>query len=232
MRVMVNLDESLTTTEPYNYHQIHFDLSKPLVLKSSSILKLESNGRDLFEFLEPYEPAHLRDRSINGPDGGGLGRLNGHNSSNGGKMQSSYSVRNGLKSSAKPYELSRPQRPLSSSLSLSSQQIPPPLPPTTTAVSNSMVECSSLLETSGAHQSALLARLTSLSSTFKSIFVRPKASRTVSYDKFGGNGNGNGGGGGVTNTDKSGSGSTEFKLKLFSVSNEIIGSLDILFSFH
>lgn len=196
---MVNLDEILTNP----HHHIHFDLSKPVALKSSSTLTLESTkggGRGLFEFLEPYEPAHLRDRSINGHGGG--------------KMPSTH--RNGTVKS-KPYELSRPPQ----SSSQQSSQL------------NSMINggnnnnfsliadasCSSM-NTSATHQSALLARLTSLSSTFKSIFVRPKASRMVSYDKFNASTNGN-----ATNvTNGGGSSGTEFKLKLFSVSNnEMIG---------
>jgi hypothetical protein len=198
---MVNLDEILTN--PHHHHNhIHFDLSKPVALKSSSALALDSTkggGRGLFEFLEPYEPAHLRDRSINGHGGG--------------KMPSTY--RNGTVKS-KPYELSRPSQ------SQQSSQLNSMANGSSSFSLIADASCSSMSTTSAAtHQSALLARLTSLSSTFKSIFVRPKASRMVSYDKFnGGSTNGN-----ATNvTNGGGSGGTEFKLKLFSVSNnEMIG---------
>lgn len=68
------------------------------------------------------------------------------------------------------------------------------------------------------NQNALLARLTSLSSSFKSIFVRPKSARHVSYDRFAATS--------ANSTLVSTNGSnekreTEFKLRLFSTNAEI-----------
>lgn len=75
------------------------------------------------------------------------------------------------------------------------------------------------------NQNALLARLTSLSSSFKSIFVRPKSARHVSYDRFAATT--------ASSTLVSTNGSnekreTEFKLRLFSTNAEINTNSGIL----
>lgn len=238
---MVNLDESSSTssssqaTPGFQNRSIHFDLSKPLALKPfSNVFKLESDKKwspgktttteinfensnqsiiyvgffgprkGLFEFLEPYEPAHLRDRSINGPSSGG------------GKILSSHSLRNGSNKS-RPYELSR-SAPVANN--------------NNKAISNGHVDSQlaaleSTAATTATHQqSALLARLTSLSSTFKSIFVRPKSARLVSYEKFtsststsSGPGASNSSSGQIERRETANS--TEFKLRLFSTNESI-----------
>jgi hypothetical protein len=118
-----------------------------------------------------------------------------NNSGGGGKILPTRSLK------SRPYELSRPVIQQQRADDETAQLIA--LDATAAKVTN--------------NQNALLARLTSLSSSFKSIFVRPKSARHVSYDRFANKS--------VisalpsTINEKR---ETEFKLRLFSTNNEII----------
>jgi len=139
-----------------------FSLTKPSSAAGMSSTRpaLKLNTSNNFTFLEPFESPHL-----GRADSGGGKLLNKHNPTQ--RQQ--------------PYMLTKPKQPKPNSSSSSSSSVDDD---STASLSSNQSSSSTSVSSRPTHQNAILNRLSNISNSFRSIFVRPKHTKPVELGSF------------------------------------------------